>query len=433
MSSTEIIGIQARQILDSRGNPTVEADVILEGSSGRAAVPSGASTGDEEALELRDGDETYYLGKGVKTAIRNIHEFIKPAVLGMDASDQRALDNRLLDLEDDKRKKDKMGANAILAVSMAASRAAANAAGIPLFKYLNPDANILPVPMMNIMNGGEHARNNVDIQEFMIVPVCGGCFAEALRAGAEVYQHLKKIVVKENLGAGLGDEGGFAPNLKKNADALKLIHDAIAAAGYEAGREIFLALDCAANSFYDRGKKKYVLEGEGKEVDYEQLIEQYYEPWIEDYHIISIEDPFDEKDWEGFSEITRRLKDKVQIVGDDIFVTQEKLLKKGFAHKAANSILIKLNQVGTVSETLDTIALARSEGYSQVVSHRSGETEDTYISDFAVAVGCGQIKTGAPARGERTAKYNRLLRIEEMLAENARFPGMEIYSKYDRF
>ncbi len=431
MSATTITGVDARQILDSRGNPTVECDVRLEGGFGRAAVPSGASTGIAEALELRDKDATYYNGKGVKTAIRNIREFLCPAVMGMDAADQRAIDERLVGHEDDKVKKNKMGANAILAVSMASARACANAKGVPLFKHLNSKANLLPIPMMNILNGGEHAENTVDIQEFMIVPVCGGCFSEALRAAVEVYHNLKKLVVVRKLGAGLGDEGGFAPNLKRNEDAIKLIIEAISAAEYQPGRDIYIALDGAASSFYDKDKKRYVLTGEGVTLTSSELIEKYA-AWVEEYPIISIEDPLDEKDWQGWSEMNARLGEQIQIVGDDIFVTQQALLKEGFAHKAANSILIKLNQVGSVTETIDTIELARSNKYSQVVSHRSGETADAFISDFVVAMGCGQIKSGAPARGERTAKYNQLLRIEEILGEAARFPGYEAYSKFDK-
>jgi len=428
MGKTTIIGVEARQILDSRGKPTVEADVFLEGGFGRAAVPSGASKGEDEALELRDGDKSFYDGEGVCTAVNNIRNFIERAVKGLDAADQKTLDDRLISLEDDKVRKNKMGANAILAVSMAAAKACANVRGIPLFKQLNDKANMLPVPMMNILNGGEHADNNVDIQEFMIVPVCGGCFKEALRAGAEIYHKLKKIIKSLGLGTGLGDEGGFAPNLESNTAALDLIMEAIRAADYEPGRHVFLAMDVAANSLYENNR--YNLEGEGLSLSAEELIERVYEPWVENYPIVSIEDPLAEKDWPGWAEVTRRLGSRIQIVGDDVFVTQTAKLKEGFAHKAANAILIKLNQVGTVSETLDTIALAKQHGYAQVVSHRSGETEDSFIADFTVATGCGQIKTGAPARGERTAKYNQLLRIEEILAGNAKYPGLDMYSKY---
>ena len=423
----KIARIAAREILDSRGNPTVEVDVILEnGVLGRAAVPSGASTGAHEALELRDGDPKRYLGKGVLKAVQNVVKEIAPRVIGLEASEQKKLDTLLLAL-DGTPNKAKLGANAMLGVSLAAAKAAAISEGKSLFRYLGgAAANLLPAPMMNIMNGGKHADNNVDIQEFMIVPVGAANFAESLRMGAEVFHALKQVLNKRNLSTGVGDEGGFAPSLESNEEALQVISEAVAAAGYDFGKQVCIALDPAASEFYENGK--YVLRGEGKEFDAAGLVE-YYSCLIEKYHIVSIEDGFAEDDWEGWKKATDALGDKIQLVGDDLFVTNPERLKRGIEAKVANSILIKVNQIGTLSETLETIEMAKRAGYTYVISHRSGETDDSTIADLAVATNACQIKTGAPCRGERNAKYNQLLRIEEELGGAARFAGKSAFTR----
>ncbi len=426
--SSFIADLFARFILDSRGNPTVEVDVVLDdGSFGRAAVPSGASTGTFEAVELRDGDADRFLGRSVEGAVANVNAIIAPEIVGMDALDQRGIDLVLLEL-DGTENKCKLGANAILGVSMAVCRAAAQSTGLSLFKYIGGvGASVLPVPQLNILNGGQHADNNLDIQEFMIMPVGAICFADALRMGAEVYHHLKKVLVKSNLSTTIGDEGGFAPFLESHAQALDLIQEAIAAAGYTPGEDVLLALDSAATEFYREGR--YRLAGENKEFDSAELI-QYYEELVQKYPIVSIEDALSEDDWEGWHQLTERLGGRIQLVGDDLFVTNVDRLRKGITQGTANSILIKLNQVGTLSETMETIDLARKAGYTAVISHRSGETEDVTIADLAVATGAGQIKTGAPARSERVAKYNQLLRIEEELGESAVYPGKDLFNKY---
>ena len=411
--------IVAREILDSRGNPTVECDVILEdGSMGTAAVPSGASTGEHEALELRDGDKSRYLGKGVMKAVANVEEIIAPELLGQDGLDQVLIDSIMIDL-DGTPNKAKLGANAILGVSMATARAASEALLIPLYRYLGGAyARLLPMPMMNILNGGSHAPNTVDIQEFMIVPMGADSFAEALRMGSEVFHQLKKVLSAQGMVTSVGDEGGFAPNLAGNEEALKVILEAISAAGYEPGTDVSLALDCAASEFYDNGK--YVFKkSDGREMSAEQLVE-FYADWVEKYPIVSIEDGLAEDDWAGWAAMTQRLGDQIQIVGDDLFVTNPERLAMGIEQGCANSILIKLNQIGSVTETLACIDLAKRNGYTQVVSHRSGETEDTFIADLAVAMSTGQIKTGSLCRSERICKYNRLLRIEEELEDTAR-------------
>lgn len=418
---TTIVDIWAREILDSRANPTVEVDVVLaDGSFGRAAVPSGASTGAREALELRDGDMNRYLGKGVLTAIANVNEVLAPELLGMDALDQVAVDNAMIAL-DGTESKSKLGANAILGVSLAVAQAAANSLGLPLYRYVGgPAARLLPVPMMNILNGGQHADNNVDIQEFMVVPAGAASFAESLRYGAEVFHTLRKVLKEKGLASGQGDEGGFAPDLRSNEEALKLLVMAIETAGYKPGQDVFLAIDVAASELYQDGR--YVLAGEGKTLTASELVD-YYAQFFERYPIISIEDGLAEDDWEGWQELTARLGSKLQLVGDDVFVTNTELLSRGIEQKVANSILIKVNQIGTLTETLAAIEMAKKAGYTAVVSHRSGETEDTAIADIVVATGTGQIKTGAPSRSERVAKYNQLLRIEEMLGKNAVFSG----------
>ena len=425
--STLINAIHGREILDSRGNPTIEVDVILGcGAIGRAGIPSGASTGTFEAVELRDNDKKRYLGKGVLTAIRNIQEKIAPALRGKDAFEQGEIDEIMLAL-DGTENKERLGANAILGVSLATARAAADAIGLPLYRYLGGiNANLLPVPMMNILNGGKHADNNVDIQEFMILPVGAQNFRESLRMGAEVYHSLKKVLGDLNLSTGVGDEGGFAPNLASNEDSLQLIVKAIEAAGYEPGNEIALALDVAASEIYE--KNKYVLRGEGVEMDAGQMVE-YYARLVDKYPIVSIEDGLAEDDWDGWQKMTAALGKKIIIVGDDLFVTNPQRLERGIKEGVANSILIKMNQIGTVSETLRTMQIAARHGYSCIISHRSGETEDTALADLAVAVNGGMVKTGAPARSERVAKYNRLLRIEDGLGKNARFPGRKLVSR----
>jgi enolase len=421
-----IEAIVAREILDSRGNPTVEVEIGLDdGTIARAAVPSGASTGAFEAIELRDGDKSRYLGKGVQKAVDNIEERIFPEVVGFDASDQRAIDQKMIDLDGTADKSD-LGANAILGVSLAVAKAAADSTGLSLFRYLGgPNAHLLPVPMLNILNGGAHADSNVDIQEFMIAPIGAATFADALRSGAEVYHALKSVLKKKGLSTGLGDEGGFAPNLPHNAAALDLIGEAVAAAGYVLGTDIVLALDVAATEFFADGG--YNFEGTPKSAD--ELIE-YYVKLVETYPIVSIEDPLAEQDWAGWTALTARLGDRIQIVGDDLFVTNPERIARGIAEKAANALLVKVNQIGSLTETMDAVELAHRAGFRCMMSHRSGETEDTTIADLAVAVGTGQIKTGAPARSERVAKYNQLLRIEDELGDAARYAGSSAFPRY---
>ncbi|MBT9171136.1 MAG: Enolase [Actinobacteria bacterium] len=425
IGDTTITEIRAREILDSRGNPTVEVETILEcGAIGRAAVPSGASTGAFEAVELRDGDEKRYSGKGVRKAVANINEQIAPNLVCLDALDQKSIDSLLIGL-DGTDNKSNLGANAILGVSLSVAKAAALAVGLPLYKYIGGvNAHILPAPMMNILNGGKHADNNVDIQEFMIMPLGTPIFREALRMGVEVFHCLKGVLKKDGLSTSVGDEGGFAPNLKSNEEALKYILRAIEMAGYEAGRDIYLALDPAATEFYKEGK--YHLKGEGKVLSSPEMVE-YYADLVERYPIISIEDGLSEEDWEGWKLLTQKLGQKVQLVGDDLFVTNTERLKKGIEMGVANSILVKLNQIGTLSETLAAIDMARQASYTAVISHRSGETEDATIADLAVATGTGQIKTGAPSRTDRVAKYNQLLRIEEELGDEARYLGRRAF------
>ncbi len=421
-----IVDVRARQVLDSRGNPTVEAEILLDsGVIGRGIVPSGASTGENEALELRDGNKQYFLGKSVLKAVDNVNSVIAKELIGLEIENQAELDELLIEL-DGTPNKSKLGANAILAVSMAFARAAANELGIPLFKYLGGEqARVLPAPLMNIINGGVHADNNLDLQEFMIIPVFGDEFNETLRCGVEIYHTLKKVLKEKGFSTNVGDEGGFAPSLRSNREALDLIMEAIEKAGYKAGEDVLLALDAASSEFYENGKYKI----EGKELTAEELV-SYYEELIKAYPIVSIEDPMAENDWEGWKLITQRLGDKVQLVGDDLFTTNPEILERGIEEGIANSILIKLNQIGTVTETLDTIRLAQENGYTYIISHRSGETEDTFISHLAVATNSGQIKTGAPARGERTAKYNELLRIEDYLSEVAVFRGINQYKRF---
>jgi enolase len=416
---TEIIDVKAREILDSRGNPTVEVDIeVACGAVGRAAVPSGASTGTREALELRNTRAKRYGGKGVTTAVSNVETIIGPALVGLDAAEQAALDNAMLQL-DGTPNKSKLGANAILGVSMAACRAAAIALGLPLYRYIGGiNARYLPLPMMNIVNGGAHAANNLDIQEFMIVPVGAKNVAQAVQMGAETFHSLKTILKSEGLNTAVGDEGGFAPNLKSNEDGIKYIISAIEAAGYKAGQDIGIALDAAASEFYQKGK--YVLASENKKLTAAQMID-FYEELIDKYPILSIEDGLAEQDWDGWEMMTDRLEGTIQIVGDDIFVTNPKIFSKGIERGIANSILIKLNQIGTVTETLNAIEMAKQAGYTTVISHRSGETEDTFIADLVVGVNGGQIKTGSLSRSDRIAKYNQLIRIEEELGSNAAF------------
>jgi len=417
----QIEKVHARQILDSRGNPTVEVDVVLKnGILGRAAVPSGASTGENESLELRDKEDKRFQGKGVYTAIKNVNEIIGPKVKGMPVHEQLKIDNLMIELDGTKFKT-KLGANAILGVSLAVARAAANAYGLPLYKYLGgEEANILPVPNMNVLNGGAHAGWNIELQEFMLSPAGAPSFSEALRIGAEVYQSLKKVLKEQGLSTGVGDEGGFAPKLSKNEEAIQVILEAIEKAGYTPGKEVFLALDPAASGFYKDGK--YHLRSENRVLSAEEMV-MMYEEWVKKYPILSLEDGLAEDDWAGWKILTERLGKKIQLVGDDIFVTNPDFLKKGIAEKVANSILIKLNQIGTLSETLYTIEVAQAAGYTYMISHRSGETEDTTISDLAVATSSGQIKTGAPCRSERVCKYNQLLRIEEELGDKAQYIG----------
>ena len=425
MSVIELV--YAREVLDSRGNPTVEVEVALEsGAVGRAIVPSGASTGAFEAVELRDGDKGRYIGKGVEKAVANVNEIIAPELEGMDAFDQPAIDALMIEL-DGTHNKGKLGANAILGVSMAVARAAAEELGLPLFQYIGGvNAKQLPVPMMNILNGGEHADNSVDVQEFMILPVGAKSFREGLRIGAEVFHSLKKVLSERGLACGVGDEGGFAPNLGSNREALELIVEAIEKAGYKPGDDVKLGLDVAATEMYDKETKLYDLKHEGKKLTAEQMVD-LYEEWVNNFPIVTIEDGLDEEDWDGWKVLTDRLGKKVQLVGDDLFVTNTERLERGIEAGVANSILIKVNQIGTITETLDAIEMAKRAGYTAVISHRSGETEDTTIADLAVAVNAGQIKTGAPSRTDRVAKYNQLLRIEEMVGEQARYCGMKSF------
>ena len=422
-----ITDVYAREILDSRGNPTVEVDVVLtDGVIGRAAVPSGASTGAFEAVELRDGDATRYMGKGVLKAVENVNLLIAPEVEGLNPFDQPGLDRMLIEL-DGTENKGKLGANAILGVSLATAKAAAESLGLPLYQYLGGvNAKELPVPMMNILNGGSHADNNVDIQEFMVMPVGASSFAEALRMGTEVYHNLKAVLKEKNLSTSVGDEGGFAPNLASNEDALLCIVDAIQRAGYVPGEDVALALDVAASEIYENGI--YNLAGEGVKKTSDEMID-FYEGLIKRYPIVSIEDGLHEDDWEGWSKLNERLGDRIQLVGDDIFVTNPERLARGIKEKCANSILIKLNQIGTLTETLDCIEMAKRAGYTSVISHRSGETEDVTMAHVAVAVNAGMIKTGAPARTERVAKYNELLRIEEELGESAVYRGRKALAR----
>jgi enolase len=423
---SEIIDIYAREILDSRGNPTVEVEVALEtGVIGRAAVPSGASTGEREALELRDGDASRYLGKGVLKAVEHVNDVIAPELIGWEASDQIGIDKKLLAL-DGTDFKSKLGANALLGISMACAKAAAEEAGLPLYQYLGgTNAKELPLPMMNILNGGEHADNNVDIQEFMIMPAGAGSFKEALRMGAEIFHALKKVLKNKGYNTAVGDEGGFAPNLKSNEEALEVIMEAITAAGYKPGEEVLLALDVAASELYKDGT--YILENEAQPKKNAAEMVEFYADLIAKYPIISIEDGLAENDWDGWKLMTEKLGDKIQIVGDDLFVTNTKILKEGIDKGIANSILIKVNQIGTLTETLDAIEMAKRAGYTAVVSHRSGETEDTTIADLAVATNCGQIKTGSLCRTDRVCKYNQLLRIEDELDETAIFNGKNVF------
>ncbi len=427
-----ITDITAREILDSRGNPTVEVEVVLDdGSWGRAAVPSGASTGAFEAVELRDDDSARYLGKGVLTAVRNITDIIAPEVVGMEATDQRAIDEFLIEL-DGTENKGRLGANAILGVSLAVAKAAAESCELTLYSYIGGcNASTIPVPMMNIMNGGAHADNNVDLQEFMVMPVGASTFAEGLRICAEIYHTLKGVLKKRGLATGVGDEGGFAPDLGSNEEALQVISEAVTAAGYTLGEQVMFALDPASTEFYDAERGVYVLAGEGRELTSAEMVD-FWAGLVDRYPIISLEDGMAEDDWEGWKLLTERIGDRVQLVGDDLFVTNTERLSKGIELGVANSILIKLNQIGTLTETLECIQMAHRAGYTTVISHRSGETEDTTIADVAVAVNAGQIKTGAPARSDRVAKYNQLLRIEDELCGSAVYPGMYAFTNIDR-
>ena len=421
-----IADIRAREILDSRGNPTIEVDVtLMSGSFGRAAVPSGASTGQHEAVELRDGDDERYGGKGVLQAVQSVEERIAPALTGMAATDQAAVDRAMIEL-DGTANKGKLGANAILGVSMAVARAAADEVGLPLYRYIGgPLARTLPVPMMNILNGGAHATNTVDCQEFMVVPIGTSTFSDALRMGAEVFHSLKKVLVKRKLSTGVGDEGGFAPDLANDEEAIKVILEAIEAAGYAPGHDIALALDVAASELYSKGTYTFKKSGGGT-LDAGGMIE-LYERWIGEYPIVSIEDGLAEDDWKGWAALTAAVGDRVQLVGDDLFVTNTEHIARGIAEDVANAVLVKVNQIGTVTETLEAIELARGNGYQSVISHRSGETEDTFIADLAVATNAGQIKTGSASRTDRVAKYNQLLRIEEQLGNAAEYPGGAVY------
>ena len=417
--------IHAREILDSRGNPTVEVEVVLEdGSTARAAVPSGASTGAFEAAELRDEGKRY-LGKGVENAVKNVNEKIAPIICGFDAQDQRLIDDEMIALDGTKNKS-KLGANAILGVSLASARAAAESSDLSFFKYIGgPTAHTLPVPMMNILNGGAHADTNVDIQEFMVAPIGAATFKESLRWGAEIYHSLKSVLKKQGLATSIGDEGGFAPNLASNRAALDLILEAVEKAGFKPGKEIALAMDVAATEFHEKGKYNF----EGKQLTSDEMI-AYYTDLVSSYPLVSIEDPLDEDDWDGWKKMTAQLGAKIQIVGDDLFVTNPERLSRGIENQTANALLVKVNQIGTLTETMDAVALAHRSGYRSMMSHRSGETEDTTIADLAVALECGQIKTGAPARSERVAKYNQLLRIEEELADAAIYAGSNAFPRF---
>ena len=419
--------VVAREVLDSRGNPTVEVEILLDdGSVGRAIVPSGASTGVHEAVELRDGDEARYLGKGTLQAVKNVNEIIADEILGWESADQTGLDKLLIEL-DGTENKGKLGANAILGVSMANARAAAESCGLPLFQYLGGiNGKVLPTPMMNILNGGAHADNSVDIQEFMVMPVGATSFREALRMGAETFHNLKKILKEKGLNTAVGDEGGYAPDLATNEEAIQVIIDAVTKAGYEPGKDIRIALDVAASEFYDENAKIYRLTGEGVDRTSEEMIE-YYKMLCDKYPIISIEDGLAEDDWDGWKQMTEALGDRIQLVGDDLFVTNTKRLARGIEEGAGNSILIKVNQIGTLTETFDAIEMAKKAGYTAVVSHRSGETEDTTIADIVVGLNAGQIKTGSASRTDRIAKYNKLLRIEELLDESAQYAGMDSF------
>jgi enolase len=423
---TEIVSIHAREILDSRGNPTVEADVVLDGGArGRAAVPSGASTGEHEAVELRDGDKEHYLGKGVLKAVENVESILAPELTGMDASNQRMIDATMIAI-DGTENKSKLGANAILAVSMAVARASAEALKLPLYRYLGGvNACLLPTPMMNILNGGSHADSNVDFQEFMVMPVGAESFSDALRWGAETFHTLKGVLKKKGYNTAVGDEGGFAPNLKSNEEAVDLILEAIQLAGYQPGEDIAIALDPASSEFYDKDSGKYIFKKSDKRELTSAEMAAYWQQWTERYPIISIEDGLAEDDWDGWEILTKAIGDRVQLVGDDLFVTNTRRLQQGIEKNIANSILIKVNQIGTISETLDAIELARRYGYTSIISHRSGETEDTFIADLSVGTGAGQIKTGSASRTDRIAKYNQLLRIEEELGQAAQFLGIE--------
>jgi enolase len=436
--STKITRVHARQVIDSRGNPTVEADVyVASGVRGRAAVPSGASTGEHEALELRDADKSKYLGKGVLQAVSNVNGEIAKAVSGVDAGDQRALDKRMLEL-DGTATKSRLGANAILAVSMAATRAAAAAQNLPLYKYLarystDSSANLLPVPMMNILNGGAHADSSVDFQEFMVMPVGAPNFSEALRWGVEIFHALKAALKQHDYSTSVGDEGGFAPSCKSNEEAIQIVVEAISAAGYKPGEQVSIALDPASSEFYDKASGKYVFKKSDKSAHSSDEMAAYWTAWAEKYPIVSIEDGMAEDDWSGWKQLTQNVggkssKKRIQLVGDDLFVTNTARLSRGINEGIANAILIKLNQIGTVTETIDAIELARKAGYNSIISHRSGETEDTFIADLAVATAAGQIKTGSASRTDRIAKYNQLLRIEEELGAAARFPGRSVFS-----
>jgi len=424
---TMIVDVYGREILDSRGNPTLEVEVELEsGALGRACVPSGASTGEHEAVELRDADKERFLGKGVLKAVQNVNEIIADEVIGLDATDQTYVDKIMLDL-DGTANKGKLGANAILGVSLAVARAAADALGLPLYQYIGGvNAKVLPVPMMNIINGGSHADNNVDLQEFMIAPAGAEDFREALRMGVEVFHNLKKVLGEKKLNTAVGDEGGFAPDLKSNEEAIQVILQAIERAGYKAGEDIFICLDAASSEFYDKKKGLYILSSENRELSADEMVD-FYADWVKRYPIVSIEDGLDENDWKGWKSLTDKLGDKVQLVGDDLFVTNTSILSRGISEGVANSILIKVNQIGTLTETLDAIEMAHKAGFTTVVSHRSGETEDSTIADLAVATNSGQIKTGSASRSDRIAKYNQLLRIQDMLAENAQFRGKSVY------
>ncbi|GAB4369038.1 MAG: phosphopyruvate hydratase [Calditrichia bacterium] len=423
---TEILDVWAREILDSRGNPTIEVEVFLEsGDYGTAAIPSGASTGEHEAVELRDGDPNRYGGKGVLKAVENVNEVIADEIIGMDATEQVAIDRLMIEM-DGTENKSKLGANAILGVSLAVAKAAASALGLPLYQYLGGvNAKVLPCPMMNILNGGTHADNNVDLQEFMVVPANAPSFRESLRMGTEIFHTLKKVLKEKGYNTAVGDEGGFAPDLKSNEEAVEVILEAIKKAGFKAGEDVHLALDPASSEFFDPKRKVYVLKSENRELTPDQMVD-FYVDWVNKYPIISIEDGMAEDDWDGWKIMTEKLGKRIQLVGDDIFVTNTRRLQQGFEKGVANSILIKLNQIGTVTETLDCIEMAHRAGYTTVISHRSGETEDSTIADVAVAVNAGQIKTGSASRSDRIAKYNQLLRIEELLGDQAQFYGKKI-------